>query len=355
MKLILIFGALLLAHASNAACINVPERNPGEKWQFVDSMAVPGQRLAPAPNPVPPTGRDIVYEGRGCPEGRICVETMYNIIGAPELVHGQVIVLDKGSGAVVELLPLQIRGAEGECKLPRGGKCIGVYNKARVTELCKSLRIPTTRLTDRRTGKLISDSDRSLGEVRAQFCEGQEVNPILASIDAEIAYFKQNAPDDQVLIRALNTRREFMAKQKLSNVLDSYYVNRESDVIHRDANTAFGPYWEGYAGLTPELRANMINFFNQGTTNADGTYRQGSTRLSKVRCAEDKREAQCVPQGQAGGTMTTLAKVIANARRALRCEITVGCAVQAQTPAVEPGTRATGTPRTDSQGNGRAQ
>lgn len=86
-------------------------------------------------------GPDLVYQGDGCPEGRICVETIFsaNPRWGMGSIHGQVVVLNPENGAVEQLAPLRFRDLEGDANQPIGVRGIPVRNQERWQQICSAM------------------------------------------------------------------------------------------------------------------------------------------------------------------------------------------------------------------------
>lgn len=96
-------------------------------------------------------GDDIVYEGAPCPDGKVCVEMMYNILrssseaddfqglGALKGTHGQVLVIDKASGNLSELRPLKFTNGSKDLN------GIPFVDRGRWTRFCEVLTAENIR------------------------------------------------------------------------------------------------------------------------------------------------------------------------------------------------------------------
>ncbi len=205
-------------------------------------------------------GEDVVYEGAPCPEGRVCIETLFNNRVTPVTFHGQVVVINKETGNVESLAPIRFKdpnGARGQSISERG---IPPFDQARWRGVCQGIR--------NFNRDIFRDDTPAQGrtlEVIAQ-CSGG--------------------------VTSLTTDP--------NPLLDIYSYHNTSINL---PNTPYSPFTEIYRSFSPSAKARTIEFLNSGNITKNGEFSQaGSVQYG----------------GQV--TVSRIAKVVGDVRKALGCE-----------------------------------
>lgn len=126
-----LFVALFITGTAMAAtpCRDIPAGADGRKVQTFESLVGSSTKT---PEQLSKLGSDLIYEGGSCPQGKICTEVIF----ATKSEHGQVVVMDKATGNVEQLLPLRFRNGAGDPARPIEERGVAPVNPARLQHIC---------------------------------------------------------------------------------------------------------------------------------------------------------------------------------------------------------------------------
>ncbi len=165
-------------------------------------------------------GSDLVYEGAPCPDNKVCVEFL-SPGGYTDIVHGQAVIIDKNTGNVEALRPLEL-GTNRR----RAGQGFPFFDRARFLRVCEGVR------------------QAKLFQYRAS-----DPTATVTSVDD---YCKN-----------INLQQE--------HTLDIYSHRRDSSESFCDTRFLTAPFYQNdYCAYSPESRARAIEVLNAGVVTRPG-------------------------------------------------------------------------------------
>lgn len=139
MKTIIFIAAFYSASVFSSTCAPVPARADGKTIQtFKGLTGKDEQRGKFEAKDV--YGPDIIYQGEGCPAGKICIESVYSIYGNLQTTHGQVVVIDSASGNVEEILPLRTKETPPPPGQPLSQSGVRPLDPERINRVCAEFK-----------------------------------------------------------------------------------------------------------------------------------------------------------------------------------------------------------------------
>ncbi len=313
---------ILLQSQGFSMCSDFPSLTPGKKVQNVNGLIVNGQAQQPNPDS-PSIGEDIVYEGSGCPAGKICVETLFNIRGAAATIHGQVIVIDKSTGDVSDLCSVNLIASSGSSSASGNSGCsMNLYNPARIEPACNgiaSLNRPAVTALCRGqepTRELFFEEERAS---RQSFIESLENRPNRQIPERQR---KRQIRDLKKELRRLSISN--FTAPTISSQLDMYsFTPMGRGISDEDGSPFSGVYKRFSSGSKSRLIAN----FNEGTSTEEGQYIQRDSYVHEVcnHAGQSDQRNNCprfAENSSGAATVNHIGELVARTRRALSCEQT---------------------------------